>query len=53
MPPPGGDVIGRRRIDTHVLAFEGLGAEVEVDRAIEFAAPAGLRGAECSSTSRA
>jgi UDP-N-acetylglucosamine 1-carboxyvinyltransferase len=25
-PPPGGDVIGRRRIDTHVLALEALGA---------------------------
>ncbi len=30
-PPPGGDVIGRRRIDTHLLAFEAMGAEVEVD----------------------
>lgn len=26
LPPPGGDVIGRRRIDTHVLALEALGA---------------------------
>ncbi|NUQ37783.1 MAG: UDP-N-acetylglucosamine 1-carboxyvinyltransferase [Caldilineales bacterium] len=31
LPPPGGDVIGRRRIDTHLLAFEALGAQVEVD----------------------
>ncbi|MBX7237122.1 MAG: UDP-N-acetylglucosamine 1-carboxyvinyltransferase [Caldilineales bacterium] len=31
LPPPGGDVIGRRRIDTHLLAFEHLGAQVEVD----------------------
>jgi UDP-N-acetylglucosamine 1-carboxyvinyltransferase len=30
MPPPGGDVIGRRRLDTHFLAFERLGAEVDV-----------------------
>jgi UDP-N-acetylglucosamine 1-carboxyvinyltransferase len=30
LPPPGGDVIGRRRIDTHVLALEQLGARVEV-----------------------
>lgn len=30
LPPPGGDVIGRRRVDTHFLAFQGLGAEVEV-----------------------
>ena len=31
MPPPGGDVIGRRRLDTHFLAFTELGARVEVD----------------------
>lgn len=31
LPPPGGDVIGRRRIDTHLLAFERLGATVDVD----------------------
>ncbi len=30
LPPPGGDVIGRRRVDTHFLAMEGLGAEVEI-----------------------
>lgn len=30
LPPPGGDVIGRRRIDTHVLALEQLGATVGV-----------------------
>ena len=29
LPPPGGDVIGRRRLDTHVLAFRALGAKVE------------------------
>ncbi|OGC02408.1 UDP-N-acetylglucosamine 1-carboxyvinyltransferase [candidate division KSB1 bacterium RBG_16_48_16] len=28
MPPPGGDVIGRRRLDTHFTAFESLGARV-------------------------
>jgi UDP-N-acetylglucosamine 1-carboxyvinyltransferase len=28
LPPPGGDVIGRRRIDTHILALESLGVEV-------------------------
>jgi UDP-N-acetylglucosamine 1-carboxyvinyltransferase len=32
LPPPGGDVIGRRRVDTHFLAFEALGAEIEVGR---------------------
>src|SRR5207245_1575177 len=26
LPPPGGDVIGRRRVDTHFLALERLGA---------------------------
>lgn len=30
LPPPGGDVIGRRRIDTHVLALEQLGAQVMI-----------------------
>jgi len=29
LPPPGGDVIGRRRLDTHFLAFEQLGARIE------------------------
>ncbi|MEX0842887.1 MAG: UDP-N-acetylglucosamine 1-carboxyvinyltransferase [Gemmatimonadota bacterium] len=28
LPPPGGDVIGRRRLDTHFLAFRALGAGV-------------------------
>jgi UDP-N-acetylglucosamine 1-carboxyvinyltransferase len=32
LPPPGGDVIGRRRMDTHFLAFRALGAEVTLDR---------------------
>jgi UDP-N-acetylglucosamine 1-carboxyvinyltransferase len=31
LPPPGGDVIGRRRVDTHFLAFSQLGADVQVD----------------------
>jgi UDP-N-acetylglucosamine 1-carboxyvinyltransferase len=30
LPPPGGDVIGRRRVDTHFLALEQLGASVSV-----------------------
>ena len=29
MPPPGGDVIGRRRLDPHLDAFRALGAGVE------------------------
>jgi UDP-N-acetylglucosamine 1-carboxyvinyltransferase len=31
LPPPGGDVIGRRRLDTHFLALTALGAQVEID----------------------
>ncbi|MBN1836060.1 MAG: UDP-N-acetylglucosamine 1-carboxyvinyltransferase [Spirochaetales bacterium] len=31
LPPPGGDIIGRRRLDTHFLAFRELGARVEID----------------------
>ena len=31
LPPPGGDVIGRRRLDTHFLAFKELGARVEIN----------------------
>ena len=32
LPPPGGDVIGRRRVDTHILALEALGARARYDR---------------------
>ena len=32
LPPPGGDVIGRRRIDTHLLALQALGAKVDPSR---------------------
>jgi UDP-N-acetylglucosamine 1-carboxyvinyltransferase len=32
IPPPGGDVIGRRRVDTHLHAFQKLGAEIEANR---------------------
>ena len=38
VPPPGGDVIGRRRIDTHVHAFAALGAEVETGQRYEMRA---------------
>jgi len=31
LPPPGGDVIGRRRMDTHFLALERLGVKVDVE----------------------
>ncbi len=35
LPPPGGDVIGRRRIDTHMQALEALGAKVSYNRAFD------------------
>ncbi len=38
LPPPGGDVIGRRRVDTHLLVLRKLGAEVEYDRSFHFCA---------------
>lgn len=30
LPPPGGDIIGRRRVDTHLLALRSLGAKITV-----------------------
>lgn len=41
MPPPGGDFIGRRRLDPHLDAFLDMGARVEGDRWIEISAPEG------------
>ena len=38
IPPPGGDVIGRRRIDTHILALEALGAQTSYERRLKFKA---------------
>jgi len=46
IPPPGGDVIGRRRVDTHLMAFAGLGADVQASRIYRLRAPAGLQGAD-------
>src|SRR3954471_5710249 len=43
MPPPGGDFIGRRRLDPHLDAFRDMGASVEGDRSIEITAGGGLR----------
>lgn len=45
LSPPGGDVIGRRRLDTHILALQALGAEVNYGRTLEFSAR-GLKGAD-------
>jgi UDP-N-acetylglucosamine 1-carboxyvinyltransferase len=44
MPPPGGDVIGRRRLDPHMHAFSELGAEIEIGQSYDLSA-ASLRGA--------
>jgi UDP-N-acetylglucosamine 1-carboxyvinyltransferase len=44
MPPPGGDVIGRRRLDPHIHAFAKLGAEIDFNRQYEMRASS-LRGA--------
>jgi UDP-N-acetylglucosamine 1-carboxyvinyltransferase len=46
MPPPGGDFIGRRRLDAHLDAFKDLGARVAGDRWIELSAPGGLKACE-------
>jgi UDP-N-acetylglucosamine 1-carboxyvinyltransferase len=53
---PGGDHIGRRRLDTHFLVFKALGAELQVFRKVTsdvtqetnyiLEAPQGLRGAD-------
>jgi UDP-N-acetylglucosamine 1-carboxyvinyltransferase len=43
VPPPGGDVIGRRRLDPHIHAFAELGAEIHIDGRYEIQT-SGLRG---------
>lgn len=45
LPPPGGDVIGRRRLDTHILALRALGADIAYDRLFDIKT-SGLRGAD-------
>lgn len=45
LPPPGGDVIGRRRLDTHILALRALGAQITYNRVFDIQA-AELRGAD-------
>ncbi|MDR0487575.1 MAG: UDP-N-acetylglucosamine 1-carboxyvinyltransferase [Treponema sp.] len=45
LPPPGGDVIGRRRLDTHFLALTELGAKVKTNNTFTFTARA-LAGAD-------
>ena len=46
MPPPGGDFIGRRRLDPHLDAFEALGAVCEFDGAYVLHAKRGLRAGD-------
>jgi UDP-N-acetylglucosamine 1-carboxyvinyltransferase len=45
LPPPGGDVIGRRRVDTHILALNKLGALFSYNDSFHFSAPQ-LKGTE-------
>ena len=44
VPPPGGDVIGRRRLDTHIHALAQLGADIQANRRYKMRTD-GLRGA--------
>ncbi len=46
LPPPGGDVIGRRRVDTHILALQALGAQVVYDRSTFTFQADGLQAAD-------
>ncbi len=46
VPAPGGDVIGRRRVDTHFLAFRALGAEDGVKDGMFYVKADKLRGAD-------
>src|SRR5881392_2648776 len=43
VPPPGGDVIGRRRLDPHIHAFAELGAEIDIGARYELRT-SGLQG---------
>src|SRR6476620_11933318 len=43
VPPPGGDVIGRRRLDPHIHAFAELGAHIDIGRRYDMRAGT-LRG---------
>lgn len=44
LPPPGGDVIGRRRLDTHFLALSALGGEIQLKDGFQLRS-SGLKGA--------
>ena len=53
VPPPGGDVIGRRRLDTHIHALAELGAEIELNGRYDMRTERPARQATSSSTRRA
>jgi UDP-N-acetylglucosamine 1-carboxyvinyltransferase len=44
VPPPGGDLIGRRRLDPHIHAFARMGATIDLRDRYEMHADEGLRG---------
>lgn len=44
--PPGGDVIGRRRLDVHFYGLQKLGASLSLNGCYEFSLPDGFAGAE-------
>ena len=46
MPPPGGDFIGRRRLDPHLDALARSAPQIEVDRSYRMSAPDGLRACD-------
>jgi UDP-N-acetylglucosamine 1-carboxyvinyltransferase len=46
MPPPGGDVIGRRRLDPHIHAFSELGARIDTTGRMYDLTADGLRGTD-------
>ena len=47
MPPPGGDAIGHRRLDTHFAGFKALGAKARMDKAAKsFVFSGRLKGAK-------
>lgn len=47
LPVPGGDRIGRRRVDTHMLALQALGTDLDFNnKDFSMRAPGGLRGAD-------
>jgi UDP-N-acetylglucosamine 1-carboxyvinyltransferase len=46
LPRPGGDLIGRRRLDTHIDALSALGAEIQANGDCYMRAPSGLRACD-------